>query len=139
MTKLIAKLKGSRTAYKIEVHGTLTLPYAERQLPRGEALRNGDLASAADGRIYEIAAQPEKLLHIDCPSPKDAAIVGYVLGNGQVPAQIGKGFLRVVHKPEIEDMLRELGATVSQVEAPFEPDVGHPYHDHEHGHHHHDH
>lgn len=139
MTKLIAKLKTSRSAYQIEVHGTLTLPYAERQLPKGESLRSGDLASAADGRVYEVIAQPEKLLHIDCPLPKDAATVGYLLGNGHVPAQIGKGFLRVLHRPQIEEMLRKLGMTVSQVDAPFEPDVGaaqahhhHPHHDHDH-------
>jgi urease accessory protein len=146
MTKLIAKLKTSRTAYKIEIHGTLTLPYAERQLPRGESLRNGDLATASDGRVFEVRAQSEKLLHIDCPSAKEAATVGYLLGNGHVPAQIGKGFVRVVHEPRMEEMLHKVGLKLSQVEAPFEPDIGGPgaaghhhdhHHDHDHDHHHH--
>ncbi|MFL6570146.1 MAG: urease accessory protein UreE, partial [Burkholderiales bacterium] len=97
MTRLVAKLKTSRTAYKLEVKDKLALPYAARQLPKGEALRNGDLATGDDGHVYEIVAQPEKLLHIECPAPREAAIVGYVLGNGHLPAQIGKGFVRIVH------------------------------------------
>jgi urease accessory protein len=137
MTKLVAKLKTSRTAYKLDIKGKLSLPYAERQLAKGESLRSGDLATGEDGHVYEIVAQPENLLHIDCPAPREAAIVGYVLGNGHVPAQIGKGFVRIVHVPELEQAFPSLGVKVSQVEAPFEPDLGHA-HDHHH-HHHHDH
>ena len=145
MTRLVAKLKTSRTAYKLEVKGKLALPYSARQLPKGEALRNGDLATGDDGQVYEIVAEPEKLLHIECPAPREAAIVGYVLGNGHVPAQIGKGFVRIVHVPELEQAFPSLGVKVSQVEAPFEPDLGqahhhHHHHGHDHDHdHHHDH
>ena len=142
MTKLVAKLKTSPSAYKLEIKGKLSLPYAERQLPAGESLRSGDLASAEDGHVYEIVAEAEKLLHIDCPAPREAAIVGYVLGNGHVPAQIGKGFVRIVHLPELEEAFASLGVKVAQVNAPFEPDLGqahHHHHHHEHDHHDHDH
>jgi urease accessory protein len=143
MTRLIAKLKTSRNAYKLEVKDKLALAYAERQLPKGESLRSGDLATGDDGHVYEIVARPEKLLHIDCPAPREAAIVGYVLGNGHVPAQIGKGFVRIVHVPELEQAFPSLGVKVSQVEAPFEPDLGgephHHHHDHDHDQHEHDH
>jgi len=144
MTKLVAKLKASPSAYKLEIKGKLSLPYAERQLPRGESLRNGDLATADDGHVYEIVAQPEKLIHIECPAPREAAIVGYVLGNGHVPAQIGKGFVRIVHVPELAEAFGTLGVKVSEVNAPFEPDLGqahhhHHHHDRDHHHHHGDH
>ena len=139
MTKLIAKLKTSRSAYKLDVKGKLSLPYAQRQLPKGESLRSGDLATGEDGQVYEIVAQPEKLLHIDCPAPREAAIVGYVLGNGHVPAQIGKGFVRIVHVPELEQAFPSLGLKVSQIEAPFEPDLGQAHHHHHDHHHDHDH
>jgi urease accessory protein len=143
MTRLIAKLKTARNAYKLEVKDKLALAYAERQLPKGERLRSGELATGDDGHVYEIVARPEKLLHIDCPAPREAAIVGYVLGNGHVPAQIGKGFVRIVHVPELEQAFPSLGVKVSQVEAPFEPDLGgephHHHHDHDHDHHEHDH
>ena len=137
MTRLVAKLKTSRSAYKLEIKGKLELGYGERQLPKGESLRSGDLATGDDGHVYDIVARPEKLLHIDCPAPREAAIVGYVLGNGHVPAQIGKGFVRILHVPELEEAFPSLGVKVSQVEAPFEPDLGQA-HDHHH-HHHHDH
>ena len=149
MTKLIAKLKTSPAAYKLDIKDKLALSYEERQLPKGESLRNGDFATGEDGHVYEIVARPEKLLHIDCPAPREAAIVGYVLGNGHVPAQIGKGFVRIVHVPELEEAFPSLGVKVSAVEAPFEPDLGqvhHPHHhhhdhdhDHDHDHHHHKH
>jgi urease accessory protein len=139
MTRLVAKLKTSRTAYKLEVKDKLALSYAARQLPKGEGLRNGDLATGDDGHVYEIVAQPEKLLHIDCPAPREAAIVGYVLGNGHVPAQFGKGFVRIVHVPELEQAFPSLGVKVSQVEAPFEPDLGQAHHHHHHHGHEHDH
>ena len=137
MTRLIAKLKTARTAYKLEVKDKLALAYAERQLPNGESLRTGDLATGDDGHVYEIVAAPQKLLHIDCPAPREAAIVGYVLGNGHVPAQIGKGFVRIVHVPELEQAFPSLGVKVSPVEAPFEPDLGQGPHHHDHGHDHH--
>jgi urease accessory protein len=146
MTRLVAKLKTSRTAYKLEVKGKLELGYKERQLPKGESLRNGDLATGDDGQVYEIVSRPEKVLHIDCPAPREAAIVGYVLGNGHLPAQIGKGFVRILHVPELEQAFPSLGVKVSQLEAPFEPDLGqaqdhhhHHDHDHDHGHDHHHH
>ena len=139
MTRLVAKLKTSRSAYKLEIKEKLSLPYAGRRLPQGEALHNGDLATGEDGHIYEIVAQPEKLLHIEVPSPKEAATVAYLLGNGHVPVQIGKGFLRVEHHPQLEEALPKIGIKVSQVDAPFEPDFGGGHHDHDHEHHHHDH
>lgn len=137
MIKLIAKLKTNPKAYKLEVHGRLELPYAERQL-QGEVLRSGDLATSDEGRVYEVIAQAEKLLHIDCPQSKEAAIVGYLLGNGHVPVQVGKGFMRVVLQPAIEEMMRQLGINASPVEAPFEPDFAPPGggHHHHHGHDH---
>lgn len=138
--KLVAKLKTAAAAYKVEIRGKLSLPYAGRQLPKGEALRTGDLATADDGNVYEIVAEPEKVLQIDCPEPRQAAIVGYVLGNGHVPAQIGKGFVRIAHVPELEEAFPTLGVTVSALEAPFEPDLGqaqhHHHHDHDHDHDH---
>ena len=140
MTKLVAKLKTSRSAYKLDIKDKLSLPYAARRLPKGETLHNGDLATGEDGHIYEVAAQAEKLLHIEVPAPKEAATVAYLLGNGHVPVQIGKGFLRVVHRPDLADMMRQLGVAASEVDAPFEPDLAAPAHHHHHDHDHdHDH
>jgi urease accessory protein len=90
-------------------------------LPRGNILRGGDQVAAADGRVIEIVSAPEKLLHIESSSlPK----VAYHLGNRHVPVQIGEGFLRIAEDHVLEEMLRRLGARISHVEAPFEPEAG---------------
>ena len=163
MIEIKAKLKVARGAYKVEVKGQLKLPFDSRQksrlktklvsgeevgliLPRGEILRGGDLVTASDGRVIEVVAEPEKLLHIETDSlPK----VAYHLGNRHVAVQVGQTFLRIAEDHVLEEMLKKMGAKVSRVEAPFEPEAGayaggHHQHD-EMGHggkihdHHHDH
>jgi urease accessory protein len=96
-------------------------------LPRGNVLRGGDLVKTTDGREIQIVAAPEKLLHVESDSLPRMA---YHLGNRHVAVQIGDGFLRIAEDHVLEDMLRGLGARVSHVEAPFEPEAG------AYGHHH---
>ena len=165
MVEIKAKLKIPRSAYKLDVKGQLRLPFEQRQksrlktklvsgeevalmLPRGDILRGGDLVTASDGRVIEVVAEPEKLLHIESDA---LAKLAYHLGNRHVPVQVGEGFLRIAADHVLEEMVKKLGAKVKQVEAPFEPEAGayaggHHQHDemghggkiHEH-HHEHDH
>lgn len=138
MIEIKAKLKIPRTAYKLEVKGKLVLPFDARQksrlrtqlvsgeevglmLPRGEILRGGDLVTASDGRVIEVVAEPEKLLHVEAESLAKAA---YHLGNRHVPVQVGEGFLRIAEDHVLEEMLRKMGTKVSHVVAPFEPEAG---------------
>jgi urease accessory protein len=97
-------------------------------LPRGRVLRGGDRVTAADGREVEIVAAPEKLLHIESA---ELARVAYHLGNRHVPLQVGQGFLRIAEDHVLEEMARKLGARVSHVEAPFEPEAGAYGHQHD--------
>ena len=90
-------------------------------MPRGEVLRGGDRVLASDGRVFEVVSAPERLLHIEAPS---LARIAYHLGNRHVPVQVGEGFLRIAEDHVLEDMLRRLGATVTHIEAPFEPEGG---------------
>jgi urease accessory protein len=96
-------------------------------LPRGRVLRGGDRVTTTDGRVVEIVGAPEKLLHIEASS---LARIAYHLGNRHVPVQVGDGFLRIAEDHVLEDMLRRLGARVSHVEAPFEPEAGAYGHQH---------
>ncbi len=138
MLEIKAKLKIPRTAYKVEVKGRLVLGFDERaksklraklesgeevalDLPRGEVLRGGDLVAASDGRVVEVVSRPENLLHIETA---ELARVAYHLGNRHVPVQVGKDFLRIAADHVLEDMVKKLGAKVSSVEAPFEPESG---------------
>jgi urease accessory protein len=116
----------------------LVLPFEQRQksrlrarlddgeevallLPRGRVLRGGDRVTTTDGREVEIVAAPEKLLHIESA---ELARVAYHLGNRHVPLQVGRDFLRIAEDHVLEEMVRKLGARVSHVEAPFEPEAG---------------
>ena len=91
-------------------------------LPRGEVLRGGDRCVASDGRVFEVVAGAGAIAaHRGAPS---LARVAYHLGNRHVPVQVGEGFLRIAEDHVLEDMLRRLGASVTHVEAPFEPEAG---------------
>jgi len=138
MLEIKAKLKVKPGAYRVSVSGRLELAFDSRQksrlrtklasgeevalmLPRGEILRGGDLVTASDGRVIEVVSLPEKLLHIET---RDLAKAAYHLGNRHVPVQVGDGFLRIAEDHVLEEMLVKLGAKVSHVEAPFEPEAG---------------
>jgi len=141
MLEITAKLKTRRGAYALEVKGRLELPFDKRQksrlraqlasgeavalnLPRGEILRGGDLVVSSDGRIIEVVAAPEDLLHVVCAEPTALARAAYHLGNRHVPVQVGEGFLRIAADHVLEGMLRGLGATLTPIRAPFEPEAG---------------
>ena len=156
MVEVTAKLKIRRSAYKLDIKGQLSLPFQVRsnarqvtrlqsgeevtlKLPPGEILRGGDLVTASDGRVIEVIAAPEKLLHVE-----GAALprIAYILGNGHVPVQFGEVFMRVPEVADLEEALRQHGLQVTKVTEAFEPEVvgGHAHdHDHDHDHDHHDH
>jgi urease accessory protein len=90
-------------------------------LPRGTVMRGGDVVKTQDGREVQVLAAPEKLLHVEAAS---LARIAYHLGNRHVPVQVGEGFLRIAEDHVLEEMLHKLGASVSHVEAPFEPEAG---------------
>jgi urease accessory protein len=94
------------------------------RLPRGVVLSGGDLLAASDGRVIEVIATPEKLVHVEGATPAELARVAYHLGNRHVPVEVGDGFLRLSEDPIIEDMLRGLGAKITHIEAPFDPETG---------------
>lgn len=141
MIEIKHKLKIVRGAYKITIAGQLELPFEMRQksrfkatlasgeevgviLPRGEILRGGDLVTTSDGRIIEVIAQPENVLHVESASPAALAKIAYHLGNRHVPVEVGDGHLRLGDDHVLERMLEGLGAKVSRTMAPFEPEAG---------------
>ena len=118
-------------------------------LPEAVVLRGGDALILEDGRLIEIVAAPEALAEVRCGYPRQLARVAYHVGNRHVQAEILDNRLRMRRDHVLEDMVRGLGAKVSHIEAPFEPDTGayepvvqvkHAHHGHaHHGHDHHDH
>ena len=107
--------------YEQRCKSRLRVDDAAFALPRGRVLHAGDRITSTDGREFEIAAAPEKLAHIES---SDLPRLAYHLGNRHVPLQIGQGFVRIAEDHVLEEMARKLGAKVSRVEAPFEPEPG---------------
>jgi urease accessory protein len=93
-------------------------------LERGQILRDGDCLAAEDGRVVRVVARAERVLHITCDSPQALVRVAYHLGNRHVPLQAGDGWVRIADDYVLRDMVEGLGAGVSLMEAPFEPEAG---------------
>src|SRR5258706_2548066 len=98
-------------------------------------MRGGDWVVASDGRVIEVVAEPEQVLHVVCASPAQLARAAYHLGNRHVPVQVGDGWLRLAADHLLEEMLKGLRARITSLEAPFEPDArayrAHHRHDNE--------
>ncbi len=108
-------------------------------LERGDHLQGGDkLLAEEGGTVVEILAAPEKLIEAVADSPLLFARAAYHLGNRHVPVQIlpteNGGKLRFQTDHVLADMVLGLGCSVSETEAPFQPESG-AYGSHG-GHHH---
>jgi len=131
----------TRTAPQSAFDAELVLPFELRQksrlrtavasgeeiglfLPRGSVLRDGDCLEADDGRVVRVTAAPENLLEARCADADALARAAYHLGNRHTPVQVGAGWLRLAADDVLAAMLRGLGATVTPVRAPFEPEAG---------------
>ena len=93
-------------------------------LPRGTVLRDGDCLQADDGRVVRVTAAAEDLIEARCTDADALARAAYHLGNRHTPVQVGAGWLRLAADEVLATMLRGLGATVTPVRAPFEPEAG---------------
>jgi urease accessory protein len=104
----------------------------------------GDGLALEDGRIVEVVAAPEQLLEIRGADAAALTRIAWHLGNRHLPTELLKKSLRIRRDHVIEDMARRLGASVVEIEAPFNPEGGAyvaaaPVHGHDHGHDHHGH
>ena len=93
-----------------------------------------------------IASQAEPLAEIAARTPLALVQLAWHLGNRHTDVQIAGDRLRIRRDHVLEEMVAGLGATVTLIEAPFDPEGTAPAHSHDHGHdhehdhdHHHDH
>ena len=97
-------------------------------LPRGTILRGGDRLLASDGRVVAVVSAPEELLEARCATSIELARAAFHLGNRHVAVQVGRDaggdWLRIQADHVLEGMLVGLGALVSSLRAPFEPEAG---------------
>ncbi|WP_432727361.1 urease accessory protein UreE [Variovorax sp. W6] len=122
-------------------------------LPRGTAVRGGDVLVAEDGSLVRVVAAPQPVLRIThCTAhgtPFDLTRAAYHLGNRHVPIELKPDHLKIEPDHVLADMLRSMHLIVVAVEEAFEPEGGaygsheHSHgghgHGHDHGHSHHDH
>lgn len=109
-------------------------------LPQAVALRDGNGLVLEDGRVVAVKAAPESLMEIACADAAHLVRVAWHLGNRHLPTELSGDRLRIRADHVIAEMARGLGATVTQIEAPFQPEGG-AYgpgrvHGHDHGHDH---
>jgi urease accessory protein len=98
-------------------------------LPRGTALRGGDVLRADDGELIVVRAAIQALYRVT-PQPRDAAPefslmrAAYHLGNRHVPVALAPDALQLEPDPVLREMLQRLGVVVDDCMAAFEPEAG---------------
>ena len=109
-------------------------------------LRDRDGLALDDGRVVRVVAAEEPVADI-AGGTHLIARVAWHIGNRHVPAQILADRIRIARDHVLEEMVERLGARVSRLNAPFDPEPGayageshsHDHdrnHDHAHGHSH---
>ena len=147
-----------RSAQKITVTGVKG-GVIEIDLHQPARLHTDDLLVLDNGGLVEVVAAPEPLLEARAGDVAALSRLAWHLGDRHVPVQLLPNRIRARRAAAIEALLKSLGAKVTTIEAPFEPEGGayksshrhdhahehdhghaHDHHGHSHGHgHHHDH
>jgi urease accessory protein len=108
-------------------------------------LRTDDLLVLEDGSLVEVVAAPEALIEARSADVAGLSRLAWHLGDRHVPVQVLPNRIRTLREPAIEALLESLGANITIIQAPFDPEGGayasshgqdHGHHDHPHGHHH---
>ena len=103
-------------------------------LAQTTSLNDGDALELSDGRLVGICAAEEALMSV---TGENLTRLAWHIGNRHTPCQIEADYLLIQADPVIGHMLEHLGATITEVTAPFTPEGG-AYgvgrtHSHEHG------
>ncbi len=108
---------------RIAMTGTKGLDFL-LDLPDAVALRGGDALLLDDGRLVEVVAAAEPLIEVRGRTPGDLVRLAWHIGNRHLSAQVMANALRIRGDHVVEEMLRGLGASVVEIEAPFDPEGG---------------
>ena len=139
-----------RSAEKLTVTGVKGI-IVDIDLHQAARLRTDDLLVLDNGTLVEVVAAPEPLIEARAADVAGLSRLAWHLGDRHVPVQVLPNRLRARRDSAIESLLASLGAKVTMIDAPFEPEggayaSGHDHdhdhahdHEHSHGHHHHDH
>ena len=97
-------------------------------LPRGTAVRGGDVLVAEDGSLVKVIAAPQPVLVIthcsEHGTPFDLTRAAYHLGNRHVPIELKPDHLKIEPDHVLAAMLRSMHLIVREAEEAFEPEGG---------------
>jgi urease accessory protein len=93
-------------------------------LPRPAQLRDGDALVIEDGALVRVTGKPEPLVEIAAANAQELARLAWHIGNRHTEVQIVGDRLRIRRDHVLEEMLRGLGATLTFVDAVFDPEHG---------------
>jgi len=108
-------------------------------LPEARLLRHGDGLVLDDGRVIEVRAAPEALMEVRGRDHRHLLALAWQIGNRHLAAQIEPERILIRRDHVIAAMLAGLGATLTEIEAAFDPEGGAYGGAHDSHHHHHDH
>lgn len=138
MLKAVAVLPAGKLSVGAQPAGTAVLAHDERHLrrkaitlsdgsrilvdlPEPVMLSAGDSLVLEDGRHVLIAAAVEDLLEIVPRDPLHLSELAWHIGNRHLPAAIETERILILRDHVIADMLRQLGAELHEIAAPFTP------------------
>jgi urease accessory protein len=93
-------------------------------LPHATTLKDGDGLVLDDGAVVGVIGKPEPLYEIAAPNVCELARLAWHLGNRHTDVQLIGGRLRIRRDHVLAAMLERLGAQVTAIEAPFDPESG---------------
>jgi urease accessory protein len=133
-----------RSAEKVTVTGAKgTVIAIDLHMPA--RLRTDDLLLLDDGALVEVVAAPEPLIEARAANLAGLSRLAWHLGDRHIPVQVLTNRVRARRDTDVETLLTSLGAKVTMIDAPFEPEGGayalsqaHDHHHHGHAHHDHD-
>jgi len=103
------------------------------ELAETQSLSQGEGFRLDDGRIIAVMAAAEPLLAV---RHGNLARIAWHVGNRHTPCQIADDHILIREDKVLQAMLEKLGASVTQVTAPFTPEGGAYGHGRTHGHEH---
>jgi urease accessory protein len=102
------------------------------QLQRGTVLREGDiLADEQDQAIAIVIAKPEPVVTVTAKQPLEFLRAAYHLGNRHISLEITENYLRLSPDSVLEDMVLQMGLTITHETQPFQPESGAYHHHHD--------
>ena len=96
-------------------------------------LRDGDGLVLEDGSVVEVAGQVEPLAEVSAKTATEFVRLAWHIGNRHTDIQFLDQSFRIRRDHVLEAMLIGLGATLTAIEAPFDPEQGAYAHGHDDG------